>query len=937
MNSESSARSCDALLALSCCASLAAAHAQLAVPADVNLFGDEIVKKVEVQNNGFVFRRVITVVGEKKPARVAGLTHLLLFQDGRQLRGELHALTKDEVLWKRPDAGKLLRIGRGEVRRIFLTPPDSEQSGPFFPTINNRIATPQSGAVNSRPTPATVKLPGCDWLHGDVISADGRTFEFTLKSGGKLNIPREQIEWLYFDDKPAPAVSFPASPLAMDEWLSRTGKAKIEIADGTLVVQDPPLLARKLAAQLPARFEIAIEVPEDAEEGTRLVLQPNDARTNYYTRGTVDLRFGSTELARCIYSHGSERKKTPVPDAATAPGSVVKYRVLYDGLDEQLSVLRNGTLLGQWPLIEEADRAAAGRSFKLHISAVCIEREHRGISGPLKLKSLRVQPWDGALPQAGEPAPTRDVFSGFKEAPIEGTLEVLADNGVVFSGDTKMRRAGALLRFPNQPPPLADADAHLLFGAEGEFAVADLEVRDGRARCRTSFTAAFDAPTTTLETIAFSARADDGPSPADVLVFKNGDELRGTLLAAASGQPLRWKMACGQELDLDTARVVGVRLGGEMKSTADAATVELRNGDRLRGEFAALDADTLFFKHARLGLLSIARESAWMLHPRRAALPIDGGCDASLWLQGPLAGAIASNISAPNDPKSWICIDGQYVCRRVEQGTPFGASGGIGRKLAGAGERFELRFDATDLRGDASSFSIRLSSGDASASVSLSGGTGSWYLYVFDPKAAQPVASQRIQLSDKFKNMRSRVSVRVFVDRKAGTAAFFLDGLLLAKTGRQVAGLGESVSFGAGSFSTSRAVFSNLAILPWNGELPGKDADTGPRTVLVNGDVALGAPVELRDGKFLIESEDGLFEPPAEKVQAIEFGGVFAPERAGARIRLADGCALHVDAFRFDHRELTAHSAILGAVRIPAAEVSELILDAAPVRSEARR
>src|SRR6478735_1267331 len=82
------------------------AHAQLNLSPDIDLFGDEIVKKLELQQQPGFGMAVIQRANppEKKDrAKLEGYAHALLFHDGRQLRGEIVALTKNEIIWRRPD------------------------------------------------------------------------------------------------------------------------------------------------------------------------------------------------------------------------------------------------------------------------------------------------------------------------------------------------------------------------------------------------------------------------------------------------------------------------------------------------------------------------------------------------------------------------------------------------------------------------------------------------------------------------------------------------------------------------------------------------------------------------------------------------------------------------------------------------------------------
>jgi hypothetical protein len=81
----------------------------------------------------------------------------------------------------------------------------------------------------------------------------------------------------------------------------------------------------------------------------------------------------------------------------------------------------------------------------------------------------------------------------------------------------------------------------------------------------------------------------------------------------------------------------------------------------------------------------------------------------------------------------------------------------------------------------------------------------------------------------------------------------------------------------------------------------------------------------MRGGKFTLESDLGPLEIPVEQVVKIDFGGAMSAENAVARIALADGTNINVDAFHWDGHELSAHSATLGDLRLPGGLVTELI------------
>ncbi len=971
-------------------------RAQLALPPDTDLFGDDIVRKIDV---GGRFAGGEEVEGAKPKAKVPGFDHALVFHDGRQLRGELVELTKSEVVWRLPDASEPLRFSRDEVRRVVLAAGvENNNSGgrrfvaanveAYVRTIVQQVAgalgeiigetVAQSVTVDfgraarvpqivqtmtvqmaetmkemkvgghvevsedaektTETATATLKLPGGDWLFGGVTSADGETFALKLTDGTVLSVPRGPVEWLHFGAQPAPAFGFAGGALDLESWPVRTAGSRADVVGGTLTLRDGWVLGRALTP--PKRFEVAFEIPEESEEGLRLWIQPFGPQPNCYGTGTVELVFGKKEISHCIYIRKFDHKKTALPKEAAGGKGPVGYRVLYDGLGKHLAVLRNGMLLGDWKFLEDADKDANNAAVNeeernFTINGVCFDSEEHGNLPGLRFNRLRVQPWDGTLPKSGEEEPAGDRLTVGKDKPEIGRLESIAEKELTFSGAKKPRAEGTLIQLSKTASSLAEADAMLVFGQQGEVSVAGLEIRDGHARGRTGFAAALDLPAAALQTVAFPSRPPGVGRPADALVFKNGDELRGTLLAAVAGGAVRWKMAGGQEIEFQSARLAGVRFAadGEARKNEEPATLELRNGDRLRGEFVALDDRQLQFQHALLGTVTIARERLWSLYPNPHFAVADGGHEASSWLGGRRGkGALTERATA-----TWTTIDGSYILRGQTGGGMSQEEQSLTMPGKEISERFEVRAEATEVNGNLPNFGVNLATKDGRTSLNASFSYFELSLYMNSPKSRQRPNYKNIELREKLPDASSRLAVRVFVDRKAGTADFYLNGVSVARIGQQAAerlpGIGETVSITAhAQQEESPVILSNLWIGPWNGEPPRPGEGVPPVTALANGDSAPSVPVKMQDGKAVVESAAGALELPLEKVQAVEFGGVMTPEKAAGRIRLVDGCAVSVESFRWDGKDLAAHSAILGDLRFAAGAVGELIFDPAPVR-----
>jgi hypothetical protein len=901
------------------------ARAQMNLPSDINLFGDDFVQKLTEGG-----RRLMPK--ERSPDKVDGFRHTLLFQDGRQLRGELVEVTKDEIVWRRADTAAPLRFLRSDVRRLALAPaPDPDHPTFVAPQlINPNVRTPEK----SKPVPATVKLTGGDWLFGNIVSADGESFGLTLSAGAGFILTRDQIEWLHFAEEPAPAFGFSGSELAMEGWLPSA--ATLEAKDGMLTVRDSAWLGRTVTP--PSRFEVAFEVPADGEEGTRLWLQPFGPEPNSYGTGTVELSFGKKAISRLLYVDKFEHQTTPLPPEAQAEKGPVSYRVFYDGVGKGVSVWRNGRQLGDWKFVGQKDANAdvANRVRQIHINGISFDREDRGQGlRNLKFNRIQVQPWDGVQPGKDAPASTDDRLSVNEAAPVAGRLEALTDKHIVFSGETKPLQAAKTVYFSHAPSPaLEKVDALLLLGQQGEVSAANLEVRDGTVRCRTIFAPALELPADSLQALAFPKRPVAPIPSSDTLVFKNGDELPGALLAAAKGEALRWKMAGGQEVEFQPRRLAGVRLAqsGSAAAPGPTATLELRSGERMRGEFAALDSQNLQLRHAHLGTLTFPRNQLALFYPNPRAEIYDGARDPAAWLKGP-------NKKKPSDAsaRAWLYFDGTYVLRQESPNGSYDSDdmNGLQREVSAALDRFEVRGEGAFITNSWGNFGIQ-----------ISGKKGVAMQAMFSPEEVQLLGGgennwRNVPIREKIPEATTRLAVRLFVDAKAGRLDVFVNGVPITRSGQNAKAIiaalqgARTVRFIAYANGGSPLVFSNLWIGPWTGELPRFGADAGGVTALANGDATAGAPKELRDGKLSLETEIGPLDLPADKVLAIDFGGAPQPERAAARLRMTDGSVINLDAFRWQNRELVAHSATLGDLRLAAAVVSELVFDPAPPRPPA--
>ena len=155
---------------------------------------------------------------------------------------------------------------------------------------------------------------------------------------------------------------------------------------------------------------------------------------------------------------------------------------------------------------------------------------------------------------------------------------------------------------------------------------------------------------------------------ADLLVFKNGDELPGKALSATLQGPVRWRTTHGQELEFQPGRVAGVRLSGidgdhAARAAEAAAMVELRTGERLRGKLLTLDEKQVRLEHAQLGVIALDPRQVWHLFPNAQRGPIDGGRGPGGWKWASPESPWPSEEPPNADGRHWVYLDGTYLLR----------------------------------------------------------------------------------------------------------------------------------------------------------------------------------------------------------------------------------------------------------------------------------
>jgi len=895
------------------------ALAQTLAPVGVDLFGDGIVKPIPAEGHRV---RIAFPNPLEQPKVAEGYHHLLLFHDGRQLRGTLAELTAEEVIWKRPDADAPIRFPRKGVRRIEL-----KESGNLARQEKPPIHLDDAGSC----VPATVKLPGADWLHGDLRSDNGQEFSLKLANGSTVAFAKTNVEWIYFGTQPAPAFGFFGRSLDLEGWfLNNTGEG-IEIAGNSFLLPTNSWMGRTMNST--PRFQVEFVLPDSTKnDPVKLWLQPFSPSPNSYSQGTIELAFGPKDLGYLIYTNVFERKSVNYPKESDNAGEASRFAVFYDGPKNRVLVQRNGVTVGEWKLREEPPQPGEP-TMDRRPQGLCFNREYG--NQKLALGRMQVKPWNGEVAQGKQSAAAIEQITIGAETPKPSQLESVGEKKLIVNGQEIPRKTDIFIEFPNRPEGLASGDALLRFGDHGELSTADLRIREGRVVGRTSIVPDLDVSAEMLEGIIFPSAKSEAAAPWDALVFRNGDSLRGALLSASTGGGLRWKMTDGQEIAFQPEHVAGVRLKQmEPSKMAEGSVTELTNGDRITGEVLSLNRETLNFRHAVLGERSIARGRLQTLFTSPKTVLLDAGADPEVWMGlRPLKGENKAALQRLAPSGGRIFLDGTFLGSAQRTGGSYTYQG-INYTLDKPPERYELRGVITDSGGSDPNLSLSLASKEnASLQLSLNYGRLRIYGYNLGKRGAGVRQDNRqIALANKLSRSTTRREMRMFLDTKLGTVDLLVDGVhfynLGKKPGERVPGLGSRISLSSYS-SSGIAVLSNVSLRPWNGEVP-VPGELKSSIQLENGDAAAGEIGELKDGKLSVNIGSDPIDVPVGRITCVEFAQPAATAKSAARLRLADGAIIHVDEFEWRDGSLTAKSSSLGDLQLAGKELAELILSPAP-------
>ena len=958
---------------------LAATFAVLGLlhPADVRADVIEFGGAIEIFDDGPIAdggdieiingRIVLTGTKDKKdappaPPDPAG-DQVLELTDGSQLHGKLVTLGKSELVWQRGDTKEPLIFAPQEVRRIMLA-----------------AATPAPPAKAN----ATLKLNGDAWLTGDLTALENGKFRLNLAGPVSLEIDRGKVEWLALSPgTPPDAYEGPLGPMGLAGWDTGGASGAWDYADGALVARAANPITRRFEV-LPDKVDLEFTASDggNAIRGLTLWMQPG-GQNRGYSKGSVYLRFQANNVNANTYD-GENMKNfsANIPQDKNAP-KLTRYRILQNRRGGKILIFVNGAKIADWDVPAIKDPAPGG-SFSWQPS-------YWSSNMAWTLSKVKVKPWDGTIEaDAKADEAGKDLLSTGTAGRQAGALDGVTNDSIKFGGKDFSRKDRSFIRLArkgadDETPP---AVARVWLAQRGEFDVAALGIRDGRLTVRTSFSGDLALPLSAVNAIEFPHRLNAVEKAAaeggDTLVFKNGDELRGTLISASHDRAVKWKPVKGdRQVEFAVARLAGVLLAQKpaKAQSAGSTAVRFRNGDWLMGDLRLLDKQHLMLKSSLAMNLQIERSAVRTLYfGASGEAPVwDGAGDRDVWMKCTVTGDNFSGRQRGKDDKTqrnpWQYLDGGFTLPRGVGRSGYGNGPGLGRTLDNLPDKVEVSFQLSTPKGPAG-YQIQLFTEENRPGLMIQGSWDSAYIYDMSPRKQgggffnQP---QQVDFGEKIGSEGNRRHFRFLADRKTGRLAMLVNGIVVAQFGQRPGK--ESAKPGKGMAimpqpMNSSVTISNLWVAPWSGELPNapkKDADAGkaqnkrgkaglilndqgivapapekppepekkpeaaePKppadlVALTNGDETSGTVESASAEELHLKCDVGLLDVPLKRALMIEFAGAPVPPGDGIRFRLAGKGTLTVKSFSLADGKVVCHSATAGDLSFPISALSEIV------------
>ncbi len=849
----------------------------------------EIIENIDIFDNGasdeaegvqIVNGRVVLTGDAKKPEKPAppdpAGDSVLELTDGSQLHGKLTAFGKSDIVWQRADTSGPLTFSPQDVKRI----------------------TFGGDAVAAQKANATVKLHGGDWLTGDLSGLQEGKFRLAIEGAGNFEIDRSKVEWLHLSKSAPPdAYEGPTGPMGLAGWDTGgpAGASAWDYADGALIARAAMPLTRRFEA-LSDRLDIEFSASDggSAIHGLTLWLHPG-LQAQGYSKGSIYLRFQANNISANAYD-GSNMKNLSanMPEEKNAPKET-RYRILQDRRSGKLIVFVNGKKVADWDTAPQAEPAKGG--------SLSWQPTYWSSNMVWTLSKVRVRPWDGSLdPDPKGEESTKDLLSNQRQAisappvtgwPIvngervepgakpkviparqAGTLDAITSDAVKFSGTEIPRKDPLFIRLNRAAAadPPAGSVARVWLSQRGEFDVTALGFRDGQLKVRTSFSGDITLPLTAVRVIEFPHRLAAAEKAiaegGDTLIFRNGDELRGTLVGANHDQKVKWKPVKGtQPIEFTVNRLAGVLLAKSANPApkTQTAAVRFRNGDWLPGELLHLDRQQIRLRSAIGDNLQLDRTGVRAIYfGQNSEVPVwDGASDPQSWMKTTNVEMSGGRRPGKDDNAKrnpWRYLDGAFNLPRNTSRNGYNNGPNIGRNFDTLPDKVEVSFEMSTPKAQAG-YSIQLFHDENRQGLMIQGGWDSAYIYDMSPRKQGGVffnQPTQIEFGETVGSEGNRRMFRFLADRRTGKLVMIVNGIpvggfgLKSGTGKESPKPGKGIAIVPQPMNSSVTI-SNVWVGPWSGDAPeipkgGRKNPRGGANAMPQGGIILnGGALRLGD------------------------------------------------------------------------------------------
>ena len=870
------------------------------------------------------------IINRPTPTSQNELGQLLDFADGGSLHGSLQKLdaSKKEVLWTIPDASASLAFPLSQILR--WTSPLTEK-----PEIKART---------------TIKLIGNDWLAADLVDLTNDQLHLKLPDGSPVTIDRSHVEWIYFAKNTATECyegPQSTSGWASDSsWTYRDGalRSSQSTTIGRMFDTLPDLTEYRVDIDLTGgnrTYQILLHGPEPSVRsyGVGMVrLNINESQLLFWTQNSAGAKQEQVDLSKLVPALAKSSDQSAQPK-----NQKLRWQIFEDRPAGRLIIFINGRKIGEWA----TQKANPGENR----GSLTFQPQNWSEPAEFSLSNIRVSPWDGFVPvddAIPNVRPRNDqviLADGEREA---GRLSQITADTIHLGSSSFPRDKVSLLRFAPHPnptdPPATIARVRLTH--RGELSASTLSLDSGKVHIRTPFAGDFTLPLTAFRSIDFPQIIPANPQPLDLLLFKNGDQLRGLLGPAPSSKSIRWQTsATSTPVDLDVTKLLGVSLTQRPHPPTPkiGLLARCKNGDLLTGDLLSFEKDRLTIANHSAGRISLHRKDLGSVYfANDGQLPIlDGSSEHLLWEQGldltqgnQQAVRQKNALRPPTQAGLWSYFDGKYSVSRLASKSRAFNNGqfNLGRRFDAMPPKVEFSFTLTG-QSRQLFFSSQLFSEPNRPGYMLQLHPGGLFIYDTGSQGKQGNPQQlQVQFGDKVKADATSYRIRILADRPSGRLIVLVDDVLLAnfgpKPGAAPRNLGTGLCLTPQQSMT--VSFSDLWVAPWNGQIPGTiltKPDEADRLLLANGDEAFGKILSATPPIVQIDSDLGPLDIPISRLTMAEFNAPSPELPAGLRIRLIDQSLISLTTYHLENDSLTCQSPLLGEIKIPLSSLSEIVFD----------